>query len=113
MQKFCSGIPPYLGIPPVLYLTMNQTIQRDTKELILKLLRVNLNRLSHETQAEVRRVAGLEKCEGNVEENIEAPIEMREIGGTHNQSSWKLAEIKEISDIRYHIWTNIIWTMVK
>ena len=76
----------YLGIPPVLYLTMNQTIQQDTKELILQLLRVNLNRLSHETRAECR-VAGLEKCAGNDEENIEAPIEMREIGGTHNQSN--------------------------
>ena len=80
--KFLFAQPQYLGIPPVLYLTMNQTIQRDTKQLILKLLRVNLNRLSNETRAEVCRVAGLEKCEGNIEENIEAPFEMREIGGT-------------------------------
>ena len=90
MQNFCFEIYrllSYLGIPPVLYLTMNQTIQQDTKMLILQLLRVNLSRLSHETRAEVCRVAGLEKCEGNVEEKIEAPIEMRELGETHNQSS--------------------------
>ena len=58
-----------------------------TKQLILKLLRVNVNRLSHETQAEVCRVAGLEKCEGNIEENIEAPFEMREIDGTQSSSN--------------------------
>ena len=49
---------------------MNRTIRNETRELLMKLLCVNLNRLSEQTRAEVRHAAGIENIDDvNGEEN--------------------------------------------
>ena len=54
-----------IGIPPVLYLTLNRTIRNEIRELILKLVCIDIARLSHQTQAEVRHISGMERNESN------------------------------------------------
>ena len=49
---------------------MNRTIRNDCRELLLKLLGVNLNRLSEQTRAEVRHVTGIGN-NGNTEDGEE------------------------------------------
>ena len=60
-----------LGIPPILYLTMNQTLSNEVRGMLLNLLGVNLNHLSEQTRAEVRRVARMAENGNNAEEMIE------------------------------------------
>ena len=45
----------------MIYLTMNQTIRNDSRELVLKLICLDLNRLSAQSQAEIRHTAKLER----------------------------------------------------
>ena len=60
-----------LGIPPILYLTMNQTLSNEVRGMLLNLLGVDLNQLSEQTRAEVRRVARMAENGNNAEEMIE------------------------------------------
>ena len=53
---------------------MNRTIHNEVRELILQLVCIDINRLSHQSQAEVRHIAGMEPNENNNEEMIEAQI---------------------------------------
>ena len=53
---------------------MNRTIQNECRKILLKLLCVNLNRLSEQTRAEVCRVARIEE-NNNIDENDEEMIE--------------------------------------
>ena len=58
-----------LGLPPILYLTLNATIRKECRELLLKLAGVNLNTLSEQTRAGVQRAARIEvnDADGNSE----------------------------------------------
>ena len=62
------------GIPPVLYLTLNRTIRNEVRELILKIVCIDITRLSHQTQVEVRNIAGMERNENNDEEMLELQV---------------------------------------
>ena len=68
---------------------MNRTIRNETRELLLKLLCVDLNRLSEQTRAEVRHVGGIENNDDDGDEMIEQPnhiIQARNTSSrTHNQ----------------------------
>ena len=77
-----------LGIPPILYLALNRTIRNETRELILNLLGINLNRLSEQSRAEVRRVAGMDRNGNNDEELVEATVNatgQQNVAFSHNQ----------------------------
>lgn len=53
---------------------MNRTIMCETRELLLNLLCVDLNRLSEQTRTELRHVAGIDnRSVDNAEEMIEQP----------------------------------------
>ena len=43
----------FLGIPPVIYLTLNKTFRSETRKLFLKLLCVNVENLSRQTLIEL------------------------------------------------------------
>lgn len=43
----------FLGIPPVIYLTLNKTFRSETRKLFLKLLCVNVENLSHQMLIEL------------------------------------------------------------
>ena len=43
----------FLGIPPIIYLTLNKTFRSETRKLFLKLLCVNVENLSHQTLIEL------------------------------------------------------------
>ena len=61
-----------IGIPPVLYLSMNKTIRNETRKMLLKFLCVDLDRLSQQTLAEFNRVSRIQNNNGD-EEMIERP----------------------------------------
>ena len=60
---------------------MNRTIRNESRELLLKLLGVNLNGLSEQSRTEVRHIAGIESNNGNGEETNEQV----NISSNHNQ----------------------------
>ena len=55
---------------------MNRTIRNETRDVLLKLLCVNFDRLDEQTRAEVRRVIGMEEGKNNEEEMIEQPASL-------------------------------------
>ena len=61
---------------------MNRTIRNESRELLLKLLGVNLNGLSEQTRTEVRHIAGIEN---NNDGNGEETNEQVNISSNHNQ----------------------------
>lgn len=62
------------GFPPVLYLTINQSIQSDVREMILTLCGLPLHKLTKETRAEVRRVARLDIISPPLAHNEQLPL---------------------------------------
>ena len=61
---------------------MNRTIRNEVRELILQLVCVDINRLSRQSQAEVRHIAGMEPNQNNNEEMLEVQI----VGHNHNHT---------------------------
>ena len=61
----------FLGIPPVIYLTLNSTIRNETRKVLLKLLCVNLENLSHQTLIElnVTPIQNYNSEEGRIEQD--------------------------------------------
>ena len=64
---------------------MNPTIRNDTREMILKLLGINLNRLSEQSRAEVRNIARMERNEHNEEEMFETAVGQQKFTSNQNQ----------------------------
>ena len=58
---------------------MNKTIRNESRELLLRLFGVNLDRLSEQTRAEIRNVAGIAN---NNDENVEEMIERQQTTNT-------------------------------
>ena len=68
---------------------MNKTIRNETRELLLKLLCVHLNRLSEQTRAEVHHAGGIENNHVDGDEMIEQPnhiIQARKSSRTHTHN---------------------------
>ena len=65
---------------------MNRTIRNETRELLLKLLCVHLNRLSEQTRAEVRHAGGIENNDDDGEEMIEQPNHINQARTTSSQT---------------------------
>ena len=66
----------------MLYLALNRTIRKETHELLLKLLGVNLNDLSEQTRAEGRQIA---RIKNNKAEHGKERIKQVNFSFNHNQ----------------------------
>ena len=66
----------------MLYLSVNRTIRKETHELLLKLLGVNLNGLSEQTRAEVRQISRIENKKA---ENGKERLKRVKFSLNHNQ----------------------------
>ena len=64
---------------------MNPTIRNETREMLLNLIGINLNRLSEQSRAEVRHIARMEKDEHNEEEMFETAVGQQHLTSNQNQ----------------------------
>ena len=62
----------FLGIPSVIYLTLNSTIRNETRKFLLKLLCVNVENLRHQTLIElnVTPIQNYNSEEGRIEQDV-------------------------------------------
>ena len=75
-----------LGLPPVLYLTLNATIRNECRMLLLKFAGVDLNTLSEQTRVELRRAARIEEL-NDADGDPEMPAVTAAVHPTHTTSA--------------------------
>ena len=54
---------------------MNPTIRNETREMLLNLIGINLNRLSEQSRAEVRHIARMERNQHNEGKCLKLPLD--------------------------------------